>query len=59
MSNKIYDKDIELWTATVENHNRQLYSCSPEKEYEFRLKKVAAENVLFAIKRYKALHEQH
>lgn len=59
MSTKIYDKDIDLWQATVETHTMQLRRCKPNYEKEFAEKRMAAIKVLGAIQEYKELCESY
>jgi hypothetical protein len=56
---KIYDQDINMWTATVEHHELQLRVALPAKETECRNKVAAAKKVLDALCFYKSVVEMY
>lgn len=58
MSDRIYDKDLEVWQATVETHQGQLQRCLPSLEREYRARRDAANKVVEAILHYKAICER-
>ncbi|MBX9755586.1 MAG: hypothetical protein K2X80_12600, partial [Pseudomonadaceae bacterium] len=55
MNKPIYDVHLEVWQATAEAHQGQLYRCLPSLESEYRERGLAAGKVASAIEHYKAI----
>lgn len=52
---RIIDKDIELWAATIEEHERQLRLAHPLGEARVRLLIATARAVLASLQAYKSV----
>ncbi len=56
---RIIDKDIDLWQATLECHESQLFRCPPSYEVQFQRKRAAADAVLQALRAYREVVDQY